>query len=258
MEPAEPDSTQRFHDRALDYARFRPSYPEAAIDAILDGLPEPSHVVAADIGAGTGISARLLARRGVRVLAVEPNAAMRDAAAAHAKVTFSAGTAAATGLASAAHDLVLVAQAFHWFDPPAALREFQRILRAGGRLALVWNRRSRQDAFTLGYRQALLAIDAEAPAERSEFDPSTVTASQRFTNPRHFTFVNAQALTLEELLGRAMSTSTVPKKGPMCDEHQRLLHALHARHRDGAGRATMVYTTEVYLWDRTEVGSESG
>lgn len=60
----------RFSDRAADYVKYRPSYPAAVIDTILDGL-DAATLVAADIGAGTGISSRLLAQRGV--LLVSPH-----------------------------------------------------------------------------------------------------------------------------------------------------------------------------------------
>ncbi|HZN40932.1 MAG TPA: class I SAM-dependent methyltransferase [Planctomycetota bacterium] len=252
MEPLDANPTRRFSDRAEDYARYRPSYPAAAIDAILAGLAPPSQLVVADVGAGTGISARLLADRGARVVAVEPNAAMRTAALAHPRVTWVDGTAECSNLAANAHDVVLAAQAFHWFDVPKALGEFRRILRPQGRLAIVWNKRSREEAFTLGYRMALEAIDGEAPAERSTFDPAVVTATGLFANLRQQVFRNAHALTEDELIGRAMSTSTVPREGPRTDELLRLLHALHARHRGADGRATMVYGTEVYLWDRRD------
>ena len=75
----EQSPTARFSDRADDYVKYRPSYPPEAIDAVLEGLGEPAAVVAADVGAGTGISARLLSARGVRVIAVEPNREMLGA-----------------------------------------------------------------------------------------------------------------------------------------------------------------------------------
>lgn len=251
VEPDDPDPTRRFTDRAGAYARSRPSYPPAAVDAVLAGLGPPADLVAADVGAGTGISSRLLAGRGLRVFAVEPNAAMRDAAVPHPGVTWCEGTSEATGLADACCDLVLVAQAFHWFVVAPTLREFQRILRVPGRLAIVWNRRERRDPFTLGYCAALEAIDGEAPAERSVFDPAVVAATGRFRNPRCLAFPNAQALTLDALITRALSTSTVPRSGPQHDELMRLLAALHARHRDERSLATMHYRTDVHLWDRT-------
>jgi SAM-dependent methyltransferase len=250
MASSEPEPTSRFSDRADDYARFRPSYPPDAVHAVLADLRAES-LVAADVGAGTGIFARLLAERGARVVAVEPNASMRAAAEPHPRVTWVDGTAEATGLPFGAHDLVSVAQAFHWFHPQIALAEFRRVLRAGGRLAILWNRRSRTDPFTVGYRAALEAIDGEAPAERSTFDPASIATSGRFGNQRTLTFDYRQAMTLEELLGRARSTSTVPKSGPRLDTLLGLLRDLHARHRGADGRATMIYTTEVHLWECT-------
>jgi SAM-dependent methyltransferase len=250
MEPSDPAPTRRFSDRAGDYARSRPSYPEAAVDAVLAGLPPPERLTIADVGAGTGIFARLLAVRGATVAAVEPNAAMREAAEPHARVKWFDGAAEATGLPFAAHDLVTVAQAFHWFHAEVALEEFQRVLRSGARLAIVWNRRVRTDAFTLGYCKALEAIDGEAPAERSTFDPAVVTATGRFTNQRLLQFDFRQALTLDDLLGRARSTSTVPKSGPRLEQLLAMLRELHGEHRGADGRATMVYRTDVHLWER--------
>jgi ubiquinone/menaquinone biosynthesis C-methylase UbiE len=105
------NSLERFSDRATDYAKYRPSYPATAIDRILEGLNNP--LVAADIGAGTGISSRLLAERGVRVLEIEPNADMRQAAAPHPLVKFYDSTAEKTGIADASIDLVTCFQSFH-------------------------------------------------------------------------------------------------------------------------------------------------
>src|SRR5689334_17937395 len=110
------DTVSRFDDRAADYVRYRPGYPAAAIDAVVHGLGEPASLRAADVGAGTGISARLLGDRGVAVIAVEPGAAMRGAAAPHSRITWIAGRADATGLRAASVDLVLCAQSFHWFQ----------------------------------------------------------------------------------------------------------------------------------------------
>lgn len=241
--------TCRFHDRAEDYARYRPGYPDAAVDALLDGLPRPCTV--ADVGAGTGILSRLLAARGAHVLAVEPNAAMRAAAAPHPDVRWSEGTAEATGLSDASVDLVTMAQAFHWVEVVPTLREFARILRPHGRLAIVWNRRSRDDPFTLGYRAALQAMDAEAPPERSHFVPALVASAGGFDGLRQLEFVNAQRLSEEQLLGRARSTSTVPLTGPRSEQLLVMLRDLHARYRGADGTAEMVYRTEVFLWTRS-------
>ncbi|MGK7948216.1 MAG: hypothetical protein AB4368_05275 [Xenococcaceae cyanobacterium] len=74
------DSTYIFTDRVKQYAQYRATYPLETIAAILEGLANPSQLVAADIGAGTGIASRLLGDCGVMTIAVEPNSAMRQEA----------------------------------------------------------------------------------------------------------------------------------------------------------------------------------
>jgi SAM-dependent methyltransferase len=241
------DSVSRFTDRASDYVKYRPTYPAAAIDAILEGLGLPAGIVAADVGAGTGISARLLADRGVRVLAVEPGEAMRAAAAPHANVTWTFGTAEATGLAPASMDLVLCAQAFHWFRAPEALAEFARILKPRRRLAIMWNRRSRIDPLTAGYRQVIVDVGGDMGVESMPFDPGVVPNGGLFSTPQRLTFPNAQRLDLDGLVGRARSASYVPKTGPEGDRLVDLLTALHAAHADADGFVSLVYETEIYL-----------
>ena len=90
---AEHAPTERFSGRASDYVAGRPGYPPESLDVLFAGLGAPETLTVADLGAGTGISSRLLAARGARVIALEPNAAMRDHAEAAANVTWSAGTA---------------------------------------------------------------------------------------------------------------------------------------------------------------------
>jgi SAM-dependent methyltransferase len=240
------DTVSRFSDRAADYVKYRPTYPDAAIRAIVDGLGSPELLVAADVGAGTGISARLLADRGVRVIAIEPGDAMRQSAKPHPRVTWVSGRAEATGLASEAVDLVLSAQSFHWFRPPDALREFARILKPRRRLAIMWNRRSQTDPLTVGYRQAILDVGGETAAERMPFDPDVVGRSTLFSAAERVTFPNAQRLDLAGLIGRAHSASYVPKSGSQGERLLALLRALHARYADPDGFVTLVYDTEVY------------
>lgn len=75
-----PNPTRRFSDRVADYVRYRPGYPDGVVE-ILEreaGLTPAS--VVADLGSGTGISARLFLARGCRVFGVEPNREMRRAA----------------------------------------------------------------------------------------------------------------------------------------------------------------------------------
>ena len=244
------DSVGRFNDRAADYVRYRPTYPAEAVHAILDGLGPPASLVAADVGGGTGISARLLGDQGVRVVAVEPGEAMRRAALPHPKVAWVAGRAEATGLRSQSVDLVLCAQSFHWFRTADALCEFARILEPRRRLAICWNRRSASDPLTVGYRAGIVETGGEITAERMSFDPDVIGDSGLFSPPERKSFPNVQRLDLDGLIGRARSASYAPKSGAAGERLISLLHALHERHADASGFVTLVYETEVFCSKR--------
>jgi SAM-dependent methyltransferase len=245
----------RFSDRAADYVKYRPSYPTAAIDVIVAGLGETS--VVADIGAGTGISSRLLADRELQVLAIEPNAAMRTAAASHPWVEFRDGTAEATQFDSGSVDLVTCFQAFHWFDPDPTLREFWRILKPTatngntGRLALVWNNRDKADAFTNEYSR-LMKTFATAPVvhERSQ-SAQPLLASAYFRNVQEYRFVNRQALDLAGLIGRVRSNSYTPSEGVALQQLMADLETLHDRFQDEQGLVYLCYSTSVHLTERS-------
>jgi SAM-dependent methyltransferase len=242
----DPDTVARFNDRAADYIRYRPSYPPEAVHAILDGLGPAGQLVAADVGAGTGISARLLGEQGIRVIAVEPGEAMRRAAAPHPNVTWVAGRGEATGLCSQTVDLILCAQSFHWFRATDALSEFARILKTRGRLAICWNRRSTTDPLTTGYRQAIVDVGGEITAESRPFDPNVIRNSGLFSSPERRSFPNFQRLDLPGLIGRARSASYVPKTGAAGERLVVLLRALHERYADGNGLVTLAYETEIF------------
>ncbi|REN17172.1 class I SAM-dependent methyltransferase, partial [Mycobacterium tuberculosis] len=104
----------------------------------------PTETLVADIGAGTGISTRLFLAAGHPVIAVEPNAAMCEAAEQllapdYLRLKVADGTAEATGLADNSVGLVAAAQAFHWFDTTAVRREWARILQPEGMALVFWN-----------------------------------------------------------------------------------------------------------------------
>ncbi len=237
----------RFSDRAADYVKYRPSYPSVAIDKILEGWSSPSQLVAADIGAGTGISSRLLAQRGVRVIAIEPNQQMRQAAQSHPLVEFRDATAEATSLADTSVDLVACFQSFHWFNPQPTLLEFHRIVKSSGRLAVVWNERDRHDEFTANYTQIVQRASNNHPAEQRRVAVEPLLTSLLFPNVQQYTFAYRQNLDLAGLIGRAMSTSYIPRTG---EAHQQLisnLQQLYESNCDHNGRVYLSYRTIVFI-----------
>lgn len=242
----------RFSDRAKDYVKYRPSYPSTAIDIILENLSNYSQILAVDIGAGTGISARLLAERGVKVIAIEPNTAMREAAAHHPLVDYRDGTAEATQLNDNSVDLVTCFQAFHWFNPELSLSEFHRILKPSGRLAVVWNNRAQEDVLTAEYSRVVRQASSNHPAESRMQSVEPLLNNSYFINLREYTFMYRQQLDLTGLIGRAMSVSYVPRTGLAYEQVIANLQNLYQEFRDEQGLVYIVYRTSVHLCEAIE------
>jgi SAM-dependent methyltransferase len=240
------DPTARFSNRADDYAKYRPTYPDAAIKAILADLKVQT---VADIGAGTGISSRLLADLGFQVWAVEPNQSMGSSITPHPNITVQIATAETTGLADNAVDLVTAFQAFHWFQPDQVLSEFHRILKSTGRLAIVFNDRDGSDACTRRYGETLQSVsDKPVGIERMVDSAHILQTSPLFNQPRQIRLTHQQMLDLAGLMGLARSRSYTPAEGTTAYEilMQRLT-VLHQQFADQAGLVAICYVTNIFL-----------
>lgn len=245
-------STERFSDRVADYVRARPSYPPEALSAFgeIAGL-RPGSIVA-DIGAGTGISTALLLDRGWKVMAVEPNDAMRQAMdrqlADRSGFSSVAGTAEATGLPEASVDAIFAAQAFHWFDPEAAGREFRRILRRPGHVGLIWNTRSLDASpFSRAYERLLTDWGTDyAKIRHRNLETQEIHAFLgEGVDVRHFQ--NRQELDLEGLTSRLLSSSYTPaadspRRAPMLEDMRRIFE----EYRED-GHVTLFYDCELHV-----------
>jgi SAM-dependent methyltransferase len=202
----------RFSERAQAYVAARPSYPLEAITAIVEGMAPVDSLRIVDVGAGTGISSRLLADFGPHVIAVEPNAPMRAAAQPHPKVTWVDGIAERTSLPDASVDVITAFQAWHWVDHPAGILEARRILRPNGRIAIVYNERDEDDEFTAAYGEIVRRF-AQDDTEARRANARAAFASVDPARTVSFHFRNVQALTREGVHQRASSSSYLPQNG---------------------------------------------
>ncbi|NEP44988.1 MAG: class I SAM-dependent methyltransferase [Okeania sp. SIO2G4] len=239
----------RFSDRAEDYAQYRPNYPKEAITLMISGFENPSELLAADIGAGTGIGSRMLAEQGINVIAIEPNLKMKNAAQSHPLIEFREATAEATNLPNESVDLVTCFQAFHWFNLEPTLQEFHRILKPSGKLALLWNNWNREDGFTKENSNLMKQISKHHPntKKKRRFSIASIEKSSYFVNFQHSTFTHRQELDLPGLIGRIMSSSSVPNQGYEREQITANLKALYDRWVDKKGLVYLLYRTELYV-----------
>ena len=245
------DPIERFSDRVENYAKYRPDYPPEVLDLFAAEMELTEESVVADVGAGTGISTRIFLENGNTVYGVEPNANMREAAkrylARFDNFHSVDGTAEATTLPGASIDVVVAAQAFHWFRPEATRAEFTRVLRPGGWAALMWNERQLDtDAFHREYEEFLLKFANDYTKVRHDNinDMSLLESfGKRFERA---VFPNAQVLDLDGLKGRAASSSYMPSPGDeRFAEMEEELSGLFAKHAE-SGRITVFYDTKVF------------
>ncbi len=246
------NSKERFSSRVDTYKKYRPSYPKEAIDYLFEVVGVSSRSKVLDVGAGTGIFSELLLNRGTRVTAVEPNDAMREAALSalgdDPNYNAISGSAEATGLRDHSYDFIVCAQAFHWFDQKAAKAEFQRVLRSGGKAALIWNTRlTGGSPFLEGYEQLLRTLGTDyVEVNHRNISRAMLVSFFQAERLNEARFANRQVFDYEGLSGRLRSSSYSPEPGhPNYEPMMTALRELFDRN-EKEGTVNFDYETEVF------------
>lgn len=249
--------TNRFSDRVDNYVKYRPHYPAEVIDFMKSEKIIFENAVIADIGSGTGISAELFLKNNYKVFGVEPNEAMREAAERilqnySDKNLFVSvnGKAESTILENNSVDVIVCAQAFHWFNNDAFKNECKRILKPNGQVVLMWNdRRTDTTDFLKVYEDFLQMfgtdykeINHKNTQEKSQFD--NFFGKQNY---KEKSFYNYQDVDFAGLKGRVLSSSYMPN-----EEHKDFefmiycLKKIFMRYQEN-GVVRLDYDTKIYF-----------
>ena len=238
---------KRFSSRVENYIKYRPSYPLEIIEFLKGKKILAEDSVIADIGSGTGILTRLFLDNGNQAYGIEPNKDMRKAAEKflqkYTNFTSLDGSAESTGLEENCIDLITAGQAFHWFDVKKSKREFKRILKPNGNIALIWNNRGKAGGgFNSSYENFILKYGV---------DYREVRKNERnvdlFFNYQKEIFYNFQELDFVSFKGRVLSSSYIPlANNPIFPKMILELEDLFNKNQRN-GFIRIEYDTEIYL-----------
>jgi SAM-dependent methyltransferase len=252
------NNADRFSNRVENYIKYRPNYPKELVTYLTNlGVLEANKVIA-DIGSGTGISAKLFLDHNCNVYGIEPNTEMREAGEkflmAYPKFQSVEGSAENTSLENHTVDAIIAAQAFHWFDKEKCKIEFKRIVKPGGYILLIWNERITDSSdFLKAYEQLLVeyAIDYKE-VNHKNIDVGQIedffSAFKSAYKTEKSTFKNYQIFDYAGLEGRLLSSSYVPEKDhPSYETMLGMLKRIFNLYNED-GKVCIEYDTLVYAF----------
>ena len=123
-----------FSGHAADYAKFRPNYPPEFFDYLAAISPERE--LAWDCATGNGQAAVGLVEHFARVIATDASAQQIASAQPDPSISYRVAPAEVSGIDPDSVDLILVAQALHWFDMNQFFTEAKRVSKEGRILAV--------------------------------------------------------------------------------------------------------------------------
>lgn len=171
------------------------------------------------------------------------------------EVAIVAGVAESIPFADASFDVVVCASAFHWFRHDFALPEIHRVLRPGGRLGIVWNRRDQIEGWSAEFWKITEAYRGATPGYRTGVWRRAIEGSGLFGPIESSVFEHTQPVDIDGLLARVRSASFIEilprqQRDAVLDEARRFVQT----HPDTRGREILElpYRTSVYVAHRAD------
>ena len=245
---------QGFSTQAVTYAQGRPDYPRQLTGWLSDTLRIDAQSTVIDLGAGTGKFTRLLSTLAPTLIAVEPVTQMgAQLTRLLPEVRLLEGTAEAIPLPPASADVLVCAQAFHWFSTEAALAEIHRVLKPDGRLGLVWNVRDESVEWVAAITAIITPYEGDTPRFHTGRWREAFTG-EYFSEPEVTCFPYQHVGSPQEvIMDRFLSVSFIAalpaaQKATVTAQ----LQALIDTHPDLRGRDTVAfpYQTQAYVCHR--------
>jgi SAM-dependent methyltransferase len=204
-------ATDAFGPVAEAYAAFRPRYPRAVFHYLAAVAPSTHCVL--DVAAGSGQATLGLAAHFARVVAVDLSTRQLGAMPEHPRVHRVSAHAESLPIRDHAVDLVLAAQALHWFDEAAFFKDAARVLRPRGIVAVLAYDLSRItpaiDRLVRDFHDH--TVGADWTVDRAKVMAGYATAKLPGTSLAVAQFVMTASLTADAYLGYLSTWSAVTR-----------------------------------------------
>lgn len=251
-----PAARKGFETSTAAYDRGRPSYPPEAVALLIEELGLGASRSLLELGPGTGKLTTLLVSTGVRIIGIEPVAAMRRVLTRRVpEVDVLDAHAEELSLENGSVDAAVAAQSFHWFDGDRALAELARVMRRTARLAVVFNVRDDSVPWIRALVELQEPYRADTPSHRSMRWHEALERTAAFSTRSVHSFRHEHATTPDGVVDRVLSISFIAALDPdrrsqIAGDVRRILAADPATRR--REQILTPYRTDCYLWERVE------
>ncbi len=205
------NNTNKYNNMQDDYSKYRPDYPNAAIECILNKCSISNDFKIADIGAGTGKLALPFLKKGYKVYCVEPNKDMYRKCASnlgeYENFYGLLSTAENTGLEDQSINLIVIGQAFHWFNLEKFKKECKRILTKDGYVVILYNDQDYTKEMINELHKASQQYCPNYKGLDGVLNNNETIYNEFFTDYNMSVFNNNRKLNLEQFIGGCFTAS---------------------------------------------------